>query len=148
MRETSQDDSSLLRNPDPDRLRAARAWAKAYNSFDMSDLEPLIAENVRYSSMWVFDEIVGRTNYLDYLRGKLVAIQNSSSLVSAEIAETRPYPMYQMPEQPCVYVRQESGDKISEAVVLFVTESGLITDISMTAMPIPATVCRTGETPR
>ncbi len=148
MRETSQASSSLLRNPDPDQLRAARAWAKAYNSFDMSDLEPLIAQNVRYSSMWVFDEIVGRTDYLDYLRGKLAAIQDSRSLLSAEIAETRAYPMYEMPEQPCVYVRQESGDKISEGVVLFVTESGLVTNISMTAIPIPATVFRTGETPR
>ena len=132
-------------NVDTDKLRAARAWAKAYNSYDMTDLEPLIGENVRYSSKWVFDEIVGRTDYLDYLRGKLLAIRNSGLLVSAEIAETRPYPMYQMPEQPCVYVCQQSGDETREAVVLFATDNGLITHISMTAIPIPATVFRTGE---
>ena len=89
----TQANPSGMRNPDPDKLRAARAWAKAYNSFDMTDVEPLIDENVRYSAMWVFEEMVGRVNYLDYLRAKLGAIRNSGLLVSAEIAETRPYPM-------------------------------------------------------
>jgi len=62
LQEPTQAEPSLMRNPDPDKLRAARAWAKAYNSFDMTDLEPLIDENVRYSSMWVFEEMVGRVN--------------------------------------------------------------------------------------
>ena len=50
-------------NLDPDRLRAARAWAKAYNSFDVSDLESLIDENIRVTSMWVFKDMVGRDTY-------------------------------------------------------------------------------------
>lgn len=147
MENKTQANPSGMRNPDPDKLRAARAWAKAYNSFNMTDLDPLIDEDVCYSSMWVFDEIVGRTDYLDYLRSKLVAIRNSGLLVAAEIAETRRYPMYQVPEQPCVYVRQQSGDETREAVVLFATDNGLITHISMTAIPIPTTVFRTGEVP-
>lgn len=76
-------------NPDPDKLRAARAWAKAYNSFDVSELEALIDENVRVSSMWVFEDMEGRDTYLEYLRKKLTTIRNSDSVVRAEIAETR-----------------------------------------------------------
>ena len=147
MQKSTQANPSGMRNPDPEKLRAARAWAKAYNSFDMTDLEPLIDENVRYSSMWVFEEMVGRVNYLDYLREKLVVIRNSGLLVSAEIAETRPYPMYPLREQPCVYVRQQSGDETREAVVLFEVDNGRITQISMTGIPIPSTVYRTGEIP-
>jgi hypothetical protein len=145
--EQTQANPSGMRNPDPDKLRAARAWAKAYNSFDMTDVEPLIDENVRYSSMWVFEEMVGGVNYLDYLRAKLVAIRNSGLLVSAEIAETRSYPMYPLREQPCVYVRHQSGDETREAVVLFEVDNGQITQISMTGIPIPSTVYRTGEIP-
>ena len=134
-------------NPDPDKLRAARAWAKAYNAFDLTDLEPLIAENIRYTSMWVFQDLVGRENYLDYLRAKLDAIRNSGARVTAEVAETRPYPMYQMDEELGVYARQESGETIHEAVVLFSTSDGRITEIVMGFVPIPSTVLRTGEVP-
>ena len=137
-----------LRNPDPEKLRAARAWAKAYNSFDVTDLEPLLDEDLRYTSMWVFQDLVGRENYLDYLRAKLDAIRNSGAHVTAEVAETRPYPMYQMDEEPCVYARQESGETIHEAVVLFSTSDGRITKIVMGFVPIPSTVFRTGEVPR
>jgi ADP-ribosylglycohydrolase len=56
--------------------------------------------------------------------------------------------MYQVPEQPCVYLRQVDGDDINEAVVLFSTEKGRITQIHMTAIPVPSTVFHTGEIPR
>ena len=135
-------------NPDPDKLRAARAWAKAYNVFDMTDLKALIDENVCYTSTWVFADMVGRDTYLPYLRGKLATIRKSKSPVSAEIAETRSYLMYPNPEEPCVYVRQETRDQTLEAVVLFETKDGRITKIWMTMIPIPSTVFRTGEIPR
>ena len=134
-------------NPDPDKLRAARAWARAYNTSDLSELAPLINEDIRYSSMWVFEDLCGRADYLTYLAGKLSAISGSTSVVTAEIAETRRGPMYQMPEEPCVYLSQVDGDDINEAVVLFSTEKGLITQIHMTAIPVPSTVFRTGEIP-
>jgi hypothetical protein len=136
-------------NPDPDKLRAARAWAKAYNNFEITDLEPLIDEKFCYSSMWVLADLEGRDAYLDYLRGKLKAIRNSNAPVTAEIAETRPYPNYQMPEEPCVYVRQDAPGETREAVVLFATnKSGMVTNIWMNMIPLPSTVFRTGEIPR
>lgn len=80
-------------NPDPDKLRAARAWGKAHNTFDRTDLEALVDESVRYSSAWVWSDIEGREAYLDYLRKHLAAIRNSDEPVHAEIAETRIYRM-------------------------------------------------------
>jgi len=138
----------LMHNPDPDKLRAARAWAKAYNTFDVTDLEALLDEDICYTSMWVFEDLVGRQTYLEYLRGKLAAVRNSDAPVTGEVAETRPYPMYQMPEEPCVYIRQESQEETREAVVLFWTDNGRITKIWMTQIPVPSTVFRTGEIPR
>ena len=38
----------LMHNPDPDKLRAARAWAKAYNTFDVTDLEALLDEDIPF----------------------------------------------------------------------------------------------------
>jgi hypothetical protein len=55
--------------------------------------------------------------------------------------------MYQMDEEPCVYVRQACGETIHEAVVLFSTTDGRITKIVMGFVPIPSTVFRTGEIP-
>jgi len=98
--------------------------------------------------MWVFEDLVGRQTYLEYLRGKLAAVRNSDAPVTGEVAETRPYPMYQMPEEPCVYIRQESQEETREAVVLFWTDNGRITKIWMTQIPVPSTVFRTGEIPR
>jgi hypothetical protein len=56
--------------------------------------------------------------------------------------------MYQMPEEPCVYTRQEAAEETRELVVLFSIESGLITAIDKTCIPAPSTVYRTGEIPR
>ena len=136
-------------NPDIHKLRAARAWAQAYNSFDIADLEPLIDTKFSYTSMWVLGDLEGRDAYLDYLRGKLETIRNGDSSVVAEVAETRRYPMYQMPEEPYVYARQEGDEQTVEAVVLFTTNTdGSISKIVMTGIPIPVTVLRNGDIPR
>ena len=130
-------------NPDPNLLMAARAYATAYNSYDYSDLEHLLDNDLTYTSMWVFEEMKGKENYIAYLADKLKAIKESGNPVHAEIAETRQYPMYGIPEKPCVYMKQGEN----EMVVLFTMEDANIKKIFLTGIPIPSTVFRSGECP-
>ena len=123
---------------------AAAAWARAYNTQDPSHLAPLLAEDVRYASQWVFDEIEGRSDYLEYLEGKLEAIRESGSAVCVELAETRPYPMYPNPPRDCAVVAQD-GERFG--TVLFETCGGLVTRVDMCQIPPPDTCACSGEYP-
>lgn len=125
-------------------LDAATAWARAYNLLDASHVAPLLAEDVHYASQWVFEEIENRDDYLAYLVPKLATIEKTGSFVRAELAETRPYPMYPNPPRPCVVVIQ--GGKML-ATVLFEVSGGEITRIDMCEIPPPETCALSGECP-
>ena len=45
--------------------------AEAYTKYDASIIEPYLAENMHYASMWVFHEMTSKQEYMDYLIGKL-----------------------------------------------------------------------------
>lgn len=45
--------------------------AEAYTKYDASIIEPYLAENMNYTSMWVFHEMTSKQEYMDYLIGKL-----------------------------------------------------------------------------
>ncbi len=137
--ESMTDDGKSLTERD-----AAEAWARAYNLLDAAEIAPLLAEDVHYASQWVFEEIESRADYLHYLEGKLDAVRRSGAKVLAELAETRPYPMYPNRPRPCVVVQQ--GGKLA-ATVLFEVAGGRITKIDMCQIPPPETCRRLHEFP-
>ena len=99
---------------------------------------------MRYASQWVFNEIEGRAAYLDYLKGKLATISRTATVVVAELAETRPYPMAPNPPRPCVVVSQDG--KLKSTVLFQVADRGIVR-IDMCAVPPPETCARSGEAP-
>lgn len=128
------------------KLDAARAFARTWNNLSTSYLEPLLADDVHYSSQNVFDEIGNKRDFLAYLEGKMNTIRTSPEhAVYAELGETRKYPMYQRPEEPCVIMAQGTKDNVL-AIVLFTVDSKYISRIDMcTVAPIPTTAYRSGE---
>jgi hypothetical protein len=124
---------------------AAVAWARTYNALDPSHIAPLLADDIRYASQWVlFEEIGNRPDFLEYLTSKLETIRRSGCVVRAELAETRPYPMYPNPPQPCVVVEQDGA---REATILFEVDGHRITRIDMCEIPPPHTCACSGEFP-
>ena len=45
--------------------------AEAYNTYDASVVEPYLSDDVHYASFWVLEELKSKTEYLNYLKGKL-----------------------------------------------------------------------------
>ena len=77
----------------------------------------------------------------EYFAGKMSTIRNSpKAQVFAELGETTQYPMYTVPEQPCVILAQGTKDNIL-AVVLFETKDTKITRIDIcSVVPAPQAV--------
>lgn len=69
---------------------AVVAFAKAWNRLDPEPFLRLLAQDARYASQWVFDEMVGKEAIADYLREKMRmvkahAVNNPQAQVRVEI---------------------------------------------------------------
>lgn len=53
--------------------------ANAYNTYDCSELENYLADDVTYDSTWVLDQMKSKTHYLDYLHGKLNTMKRTGT---------------------------------------------------------------------
>ncbi len=124
------------------REQAALAYALAVNTSDTSHLEPLLAEDFRYASQWVFEEITSKADYLEYLRGKLQTMKHHRIRVFAELGRVHAYGQ----EQPCVVLAQGTPWDL-EATALFQVAGGTITRIDLCAVPPPQSARRSGTYP-
>jgi len=122
---------------------AAEAWARAYNTHDPSVLGPILAEDVRVMSRWVVNDLVGRDQYLGYLRSKFATFETSGSVVKVEIGET-PGESVESPGRPCALIEQD-GSLL--ATVLFDVVGGKLIQISLGPFPPPSECLRWGESP-
>lgn len=52
-----------------------RSLAKVYTDYDISLIKDYIAEDIKYNSMWVLQELTNKEEYLDYLTGKLATLK-------------------------------------------------------------------------
>lgn len=123
------------------KLGALKAYAKMMNTLQTEWLAPMLSEDFRYNSQWVFEEMRGKQKYLDYMRGKFRTITESGSRPHAEIGELQEYPFGY-----CVILAQNDVDNLI-ATVLVGVEGGLITRLDMCAVPDPHATKRTGEYP-
>lgn len=126
---------------DLSKADALRAYAKMMHHASVDHLAPLLAEDFRYASQWVFEEITSKKQYLDYIRPKLEAIKISGSRVWAELGELQTYP-----GGPCLVMAQGDKDDIS-ATVLVEVEGPKIKRLDMCFVPSPKDVRRLGEYP-
>lgn len=120
---------------------ALRAYAAMMNTLDVSKLKDLLADDFRYSSQWVFEEIESGRAYADYISEKLEAVRASGAKVWAEMATLE----NELPG-PCVVMAQ--GDKSNlVAVVLAKVEGQKLKRLDMCGAPSPHSARRTGEYP-
>jgi hypothetical protein len=120
---------------------ALRAYARMMNTLDVSHIEPLLSENFHYASQWVFDEIMSKQAFIDYIGPKLESIEKSGGRAYAEMAELKTYS-----GGPCVVMAQGSKDNLL-ATVLVEVEYGKIKRLDMCQIPPPSAAERSGEYP-
>jgi hypothetical protein len=86
-----------------------RKIATAYNTLNSEILTDLIADDFVYESQHVFEPMNGKDNFLKYIAGKYKTIQNSKSIVYAEIGYHE--------NTPCIIISQ--GEKDNKGALLF-----------------------------
>ena len=121
--------------------QALNAYANMINTLDASHLEPLLADNFRYASQWVFAEIESKSAYLDYIVPKLEVMRKSGAAPWAEMGwldHTFP--------GPCVVVAQGDKDNLV-ALVLVKVEGDKILRFDLCSVPPPQAARRTGDYP-
>jgi hypothetical protein len=129
--------------PDHDpQLEACRAYARMMNTLDVSHIIPFLSDDVKYTSQWVFSEINGKQEYLNYIEPKLQTIQKSGSLVWAELAYTNVFGAGH-----CIVMAQGQKEK-AIATLLIKMNGDRISEIAMCQIPSPAECQRTGQYPK
>ena len=63
--------------------------AEAYTKYDASIIEPYLAEDMHYASMWVFQELTSKQEYMNYLVGKLQTMKRTNKTFNFKIVAGR-----------------------------------------------------------
>ena len=61
--------------------------AEAYQQYDASIIEPYLADDMHYASMWVFHEMTSKQEYMDYLTGKLQTLKKNGVRMEFQIVQ-------------------------------------------------------------
>ena len=117
---------------------ALRAYARMMNNLDVSHIEPLLDDNFRYSSQWMFGEITSKQEFLDYMKSQLLEIKQSGMRAYAEMAVVSAWG-----HDECVVTAQ--GKKENLIATVFATlKNGKIRRIDMCGTPNPSETMRSG----
>jgi DNA-binding response OmpR family regulator len=120
---------------------ALRAYAAMLNTFDVSKLEPLLADDFHYSSELALVEIRTKEAFLKYITGNLKTIKSSGNRIWAEMGElSHTWP------GPCVVISQ-GGKNDLQCIVVAKVEDGKIKRLDQRVVPLPESAERTGEYP-
>ncbi len=63
--------------------------AEAYTKYDASIIEPYLADDMHYASMWVFHEMTSKQEYMNYLVGKLQTMKRTNKTFDFKIVAGR-----------------------------------------------------------
>jgi len=63
--------------------------AEAYTKYDASIIEPYLADDMHYASMWVFHEMTSKQEYMNYLVGKLQTMKRANKTFDFKIVAGR-----------------------------------------------------------
>ena len=62
-----------------------QAIVDAWNNLDAEVMEQYLADDLKYSSFWVFQTMQTKEEYLDYLRGKFERLRTIGETINAKI---------------------------------------------------------------
>lgn len=120
---------------------AAKAYAVMFNTLDALVFVPLLAEDVRYSSQMVLEDLHGKKRVVEYFLDKVASIENGlpDTKAFAELGEWQ--------GRPCVVVAQGQKEPPG-GVVLFSVKDQTVTSVDMcTVVPNPEEARRLGIYP-
>lgn len=99
------------------------AFAKAWNRLEPDGFLCLLSPEARYSSQWVFEELVGVPAIPAYLRDKMRTVRAHSvndpnSRVRVEIGRTA----HGEVGRPCAFMTQGQGNEVQAAIIFEVSD--------------------------
>ena len=101
--------------------------AKAYQTYDATVVENELAEDMHYSSLWVFQELTSKDEYIDYLRGKLNTMKQKRTTFEFKIVGGRMH-------SKALLIHKIDGQEDNEAgFVVDFDEDGKVKMINITA---------------
>jgi len=112
-----------------------KIYAACWNSLDSSKLKIFLHEEVEYNSMWVFETIVGKQAFIDYLSGKLntLKLQKANTKIVAKLSMSSEWTSHVL--VPCLVITQQFQNGTTQKVSLFIeVDNGLITHINLSDM--------------
>lgn len=121
---------------------ALRAYARMMNTLNADCLEPLLADDFTYESQHVFQPLESKQAFLDYIRPKLITIQQANATVFAEMGTVAAYGKI----QSCVILAQNDRANLV-GLVLAKVDGGLLKRIDLCIVPPPQAAERSGEYP-
>jgi len=121
-----------------------QAYARAWNRLRPQEFVDLLATDVRYASMWVFEDLQGREAVAEYLTSKMQAVRRHTAVdstvpVRAELGKTT----MSWPGRDCVVMTQNGH---VAAAALFEIANGFVQKIDL-CMPELLGIVRSGEYP-
>lgn len=110
--------------------RITEIVCQAWNELDASLFESILSEDFEYISVWVFEAIKGKKQYLDYIEGKFENIRKSDKSVDADV-------LYQEIIDKYIVVLNQNGNTAALEPTI---QNGLITKLWMrpVGMTLPA----------
>ena len=108
---------------------AVTAYARMWNTLDSTEVVAMLAEDVSYSSFWVFGDMHGREEVSAYLTGKMAHFRTPTDPQDhtyAQLGEANAG----MPGQTIVVMSRGSRENISVVATIEVAD-GLIKSISL-----------------
>ena len=121
---------------------ALRAYAKIMNTLNADCLEPLLAGDFTYESQHVFQPFESKQALIDYIRRKLITMQQAKATVFAEMGTLAAYGK----NQPCVILAQNNKTNLV-GLVLAKVEGERLKRIGLCVVPPPQAAKRSGDYP-
>lgn len=117
------------------------AYAKMMNNLDSAEFESSLADEFEFESQSVLSPLIGKKEFIEYIRPKLRTIKISNTVIFAELAELNAYG-----QKDCVLIAQNDKDNLV-ATVYAKVDCGKIVRLDICTVPDPKSALRTGIYP-
>ena len=100
-----------------------RKIEKMYGEYAIEEIRCHMEPDFRYSSFWVFEEMVSAARYVDYITGKIQTLERENIVIKTGMMYIRGT------GQPCLVLRQPDTEPI--CLIAERSENGLIARMDM-----------------
>lgn len=122
---------------------ALKAYAKMLNTLNTKHIEPLLADDFRFTSQQVWSDIVSKEEYLEYITAKLATLASKpENTVFAEMAKSNSV----FGDRPCIVAAQGTKDNLVATILCKVNGAKLV-EVDMCIIPTPESAVRSGFYP-